>query len=42
VAPGIRGTDQVEILEGLSADALVVSPWVDGLRDGEKARPLKQ
>lgn len=41
VLAGIRGAEQVEILEGLSPGARVVSPWIDGLRDGQMARPVE-
>lgn len=37
IAVGIRGIEQVEVLDGLEADARVVSPWAEGLAPGMAA-----
>ena len=34
IRAGIRGTEAVEILDGLAADARVISPWPEDLADG--------
>jgi len=36
IEAGIRGIQQVEILSGISAQARIVSPFPDGLRDGAR------
>jgi RND family efflux transporter MFP subunit len=37
---GIRGTQSVEVIDGLAPDARVVAVWRDGLSPGQAARPL--
>ncbi|WP_029060249.1 efflux RND transporter periplasmic adaptor subunit [Stappia stellulata] len=37
---GIRGTETVQVLDGLASDARVVAVWRDGLEPGLAARPL--
>ncbi|SDT91373.1 RND family efflux transporter, MFP subunit [Stappia sp. ES.058] len=39
---GIRGTETVQVLGGLEADARVVAVWRDGLAPGQAARPLAE
>ncbi|MFN4089384.1 MAG: efflux transporter periplasmic adaptor subunit, partial [Alphaproteobacteria bacterium] len=38
VRTGIRGTEAVEILTGLEADARVISPFPEGLADGARIK----